>query len=287
MDLNFYQKTCVAFEEFLLASKPKIDGFHPYFEQSFWEMMENGGKRFRPKLLLAVVCAHNPALVQNAFLPALALECLHTYSLIHDDLPAMDGASLRRGHPTLHKSYDEATAILVGDALNTYAFYLLSQARLDPNVKIALIAALAHRGGIGGMVIGQAMDCYFENQALGLAKLEEIHSNKTAKIIALSLKMGAMIANAPKELLERLDTFGLRLGLYFQIRDDIIDVTESEAQAGKTTHHDQGKNSYVNLLGLNGAREKLQELRNWILKELHGFDGAMSGNLNMLLEDYL
>lgn len=287
MDVNFYRETCAAFDKFLIAFKPEIKGFHPYFEHSFWEMIENGGKRFRPKLLLSVVCALNPALSKNAFLPALALECLHTYSLIHDDLPAMDNASLRRGHPTLHQSYDEVTAILVGDALNTYSFYLLSQARLDDGVKIRLIRELSDKGGIGGMVIGQAMDCFFENQTLEIQKLQEIHLNKTAKVIASSLKMGAMISNVSKDLEDILSDFGLKLGLYFQIRDDIIDVTQSEVQAGKTTQHDKGKNSYVNLLGLEGANGSIKDLQNEILENLNGFDKRLKENLNDLLKDYL
>ncbi|PAF41771.1 polyprenyl synthetase family protein [Helicobacter sp. 11S02596-1] len=287
MDVNFYHQTCEEFEKFLIASKPKIGGFHPHFAHAFWEMIENGGKRFRPKLLLSVVCASNPALSQNAFLPALALECLHTYSLIHDDLPAMDNASLRRGHPTLHHTYDEVTATLAGDALNTYAFYLLSIARLDDGVKIKLIRELADKGGIGGMIIGQAMDCFFEGQRLEIDKLEEIHRNKTAKIIAVSLKMGAIIANVSSELEGALYDFGLKLGLYFQIRDDIIDVTQSEEEALKTTQNDAGKNSYVNLLGLVGARAKNQELQAEILSDLEHFDGGLRSNLNALLKDYL
>ncbi|PAF41998.1 polyprenyl synthetase family protein [Helicobacter sp. 11S03491-1] len=286
MDINFYQKTCLEFEEFLMQSCPKIEGFHPYFERAFWEMMLNGGKRFRPKLLLSIVCAYNPSLSKNAFLPALALECLHTYSLIHDDLPAMDNANLRRGHPTLHKLYDEAGAILVGDGLNTYAFYLLSQARLDNGVKIRLISELSNNGGIGGMVIGQAMDCYFENQTLEISKLKIIHHNKTAKLIATSLKMGAIIANLAQNTIEMFYEFGIDLGLYFQIRDDVIDATQSEIQAGKTTQNDKEKNSYVNLLGLEGARKHAKDLQENILKKLENMTEGARVCLNDLLGEY-
>ncbi|MDO7252556.1 polyprenyl synthetase family protein [Helicobacter cappadocius] len=287
MDLNFYHKTCSDFEEFLMHSCPKIEGFHPYFQNAFWEMLLSGGKRFRPKLLLAIVSGSIPSLAKNAFLPALALECLHTYSLIHDDLPAMDNADLRRGHRTLHKLYDETGAILVGDGLNTYAFYLLSIARLDEGVKIKLIEELSYNGGIGGMVIGQAMDCYFENKTLELEKLELIHLNKTAKLIASSLKMGAIISNLSIDIQNQLYDFGLKLGLYFQIRDDIIDATQSESQAGKNTSADGNKNSYVNLLGLQGAKQNAKDLCVQIIEMIEKYDMPIRKNLEDLLSGYL
>lgn len=287
MNEDFLSKTFLEFEKFLINHKPKIEGFHPYFQKAFWEMVLSGGKRFRPKLLLSVVSSLNPSLVKNAFLPALALESLHTYSLIHDDLPSMDNANLRRGHTTLHKLYDEAGAILVGDGLNTYAFYLLSISRLDNGVKIKLIQELSNSGGIGGMVIGQAMDCYFENEKLDLEKLKIIHLNKTAKLIASSLKMGGTIINLDTKTLQALYDFGLDLGVYFQILDDVIDVTESESQALKTTHNDINKNSYVNLLGLEGAKKSAKELQGKILNNLSEFDERIRDNLNFILKDYL
>lgn len=287
MDINFYHKACEDFETFLTHSRPKIEGFHPYFENAFWEMLLSGGKRFRPKLLLSIVCGSNPSLTKNTFLPALALECLHTYSLIHDDLPAMDNADLRRGHRTLHKLYDETGAILVGDGLNTYAFYLLSISHLDEEVKINLIKELSYNGGISGMIIGQAMDCYFENKTLALDKLQIIHLNKTAKLIACSLKMGGIISNLPKDIQNNLYDFGLKLGLYFQIRDDIIDVTQSDTEAGKTTSVDGNKNSYVNLLGLDGAKKNALELSDEILTMIESYDDGLKMNLKDLLSEYL
>ncbi|RDU74042.1 geranyl transferase [Helicobacter anseris] len=274
------------FEEFLIKHKPEIQGFHPYLERAFWEMLLNGGKRFRPALLLSVVDAFAPTMLQNAFLPALALESLHTYSLIHDDLPSMDNADLRRSYPTLHKSYDEVTAILVGDALNTYSFYLLSQARLDSQVKIQLIELLSKDGGISGMVLGQALDCHFENQKLPLEKLQFIHLHKTAKLIATSLKMGALIANLSSSKAQEIYDFGLKIGLYFQIRDDIIDCTATKEEAGKTTQNDANKNSYVNLLGLDGAKEHLQRLQEEIFNILDTFDKKLKENLLKVLKDY-
>ena len=274
------------FEEFLSEHKPEIEGFHPHLSKAFWEMLLNGGKRFRPALLLSIVEACNPTLVRNAFLPALALECLHTYSLVHDDLPSMDNAPLRRNHPTLHVSYGEVSAVLIGDALNTYAFYLLSLSRLDAGVKVALVRALSQDGGISGMVLGQALDCHFEGQRLELEKLRFIHLHKTAKLIATSLKMGALIGGLDSHTIQRLYDFGLVLGLYFQVRDDIIDCVATDEEAGKPTGNDTNKNSYVNLLGLDGARKEAQNLKSQALGFLEGFPLAIRSNLEKLLSQY-
>lgn len=281
-----YQQSIKHFEELLQASAPEIAGFHPHFSQAFWEMLRHGGKRFRPNLLLAVVAGARPLMLSNAFLPALALECLHTYSLIHDDLPCMDNAHLRRGKPTLHTIYGETSATLVGDGLNTYAFYLLSIAKLDSSVKVALVKELAESGGIGGMIIGQALDCEFENHSLPLEQLKIIHTNKTAKLIAASLKMGALIANLSASLHDELGEFGLQLGLYFQIRDDIIDAVQEESQAGKPTRNDSQKNSYVNLLGLTEAKALLRAESSALHTRLAGFPGMIRENLKELLGEY-
>ncbi|MDD4884464.1 polyprenyl synthetase family protein, partial [Sulfuricurvum sp.] len=151
------------FEAFLGAHLPVVTSFHPHYELSLHQMLTGGGKRFRPALLLGVVRAYNPLLIQSAYHVALAIEVLHTYSLIHDDLPAMDNADLRRGIPTLHKTYDEVSAILAGDALNTYAFEILSNAPLADRVNVKLVRSLAHNVRVNGMVLGQAIDCQFEN----------------------------------------------------------------------------------------------------------------------------
>ncbi|EKA8525931.1 polyprenyl synthetase family protein, partial [Campylobacter coli] len=137
---------------------PKVQSFHPFFNEALAKMLKAGGKHFRAQLLLGVVQNKAPHLIPNALNAALALEFIHTYSLIHDDLPAMDNADLRRGTPTLHKSYDETTAILVGDALNTEAFLLLSNLNLKESIKINLIRTLAFNAGINGMILGQAID---------------------------------------------------------------------------------------------------------------------------------
>ncbi|MCE3036239.1 polyprenyl synthetase family protein [Helicobacter sp. faydin-H20] len=281
-----YQKALKDFEEFLQNYPLDFEGFHPHFQKAFWEMLLNGGKRFRPALLLAVVESYAPVLLKNAFLPALALECLHTYSLIHDDLPCMDNADLRRGHPTLHKTYDITTATLVGDGLNTFSFYLLTQARLSPENKLKMIEVLSTNGGVGGMIIGQAMDCYFENQKLPLEKLYLIHLNKTAKLIATSLYMGGLVVNLDQKSLHNLYNFGITLGIFFQVRDDIIDCVHTQEEAGKTTQNDSYKNSYVNLLGLDGARDELKRLKETLLQEMEKFPEKLQQNLQWLLKKY-
>jgi farnesyl diphosphate synthase len=275
------------FETHLNNNLPKSNSFHPIFEQALQDMLNAGGKRFRPMLLLSIVNAINPLLIPHSMHAALAIELLHTYSLVHDDLPSMDNADLRRGHKTLHKKYDEVTAILVGDALNTHSFNILANAPLDAKTKIELIRILSNDGGIDGMIIGQAIDCYFENQVLNLEKLEFLHIHKTAKLIAASLKMGAIIVDLPLEVQDKLYNFGIDIGLLFQIQDDIIDETSSEEEAGKTTSNDQAKNSFVNLLGLDGAITSANKLALKCEQTLNEFDSNIKDQLNSLLNSYL
>ncbi len=273
------------FETFLNDNLPKTESFHPHFDEAIHIMMRSGGKRFRPALLLAVVNAFEPLLVKNTYTVALAIESLHTYSLIHDDLPAMDDASLRRGVETLHMTYDDVTAILAGDALNTYAFELLSQAAFSAQTRIDLVASLAKNGGLSGMVLGQAIDCHFENTLLTLDELKTLHLNKTAKLIAASLEMGAIIIN-DKKIQKKLFDFGLDLGLLFQIQDDILDVTLTSEEAGKTTANDGDKNSFVNLLGLKGAHKSADKLVTSLNEQLSSFDSKLQNELEPILKQY-
>ena len=235
------------FESFLLDNLPVSKSIHPTYEDALHNMLVAGGKRFRPALLLSVVGAYNSLMLDGARHAAYAIELLHTYSLIHDDLPAMDDSPLRRGKPTLHISFDEVTAILVGDALNTYSFEVLSNAPFSDYTRVQLIRELANNGGLNGMVLGQAIDCYFENKPLKVEDIKFLHTNKTAKLIAASLKMGAIIVGK-EELGEKLYDFGIKLGLLFQIQDDILDVTQSSEEAGKLTNNDEDKNSFVTIL---------------------------------------
>ncbi|QKF58615.1 polyprenyl synthetase family protein [Aliarcobacter lanthieri] len=281
------QELLETFEEYLLSNLPKSKTIHPHFEDALGDMLKAGGKRFRPMLLLSVVKSKKPLLIKNSLSVALAVEFLHTYSLVHDDLPAMDNASLRRGFQTLHKKYDEVTAILVGDALNTEAFKLISNSSLHNDIKIELIKSLSQNGGIDGMIIGQAIDCYFEKHKLSLNELEFLHIHKTARLIAGSLQMGAIICEYDKDIQNKLYNFGLDLGLLFQIQDDIIDETCSSEVAGKTTQNDEFKNSFVNLLGLDEARSSADKLALKCIEILDSFEDDLKRSLEELLLKYI
>ena len=281
---KLYESYLSSFNEYLnkfcdnLNCRPKI------LKDSLVYSLQLGGKRVRPVLMTAVadITGVGAEKVKNF---ALALELIHTYSLIHDDLPCMDNSPLRRGYPTLHTTYDETLALLVGDALNTYAFELLSTARLSPQTKVELIYELARNAGFSGMVLGQVLDCAYETK-LSLSQLKIIHQNKTLKLIATSLRFGAIIANAPKEVRTHLDSFGEALGLFFQVRDDLLDVLGDSALEGKTLHNDEGKNTYVNLLGIEGARAQCEELIESMRACLALLPTILARNLLALIEPY-
>lgn len=273
-----------SFKEYLHTHKIKASSFHPYFEAALNYMLLGGGKHFRAKLLLGVVKALKDELLEKAYDAALAVEFMHTYSLIHDDLPIMDDANTRRGRPSLHKKYDEVTALLVGDALNTQAFYVLSNADFPPDILIKLVRLLSFNAGPCGMVLGQALDCYFEESVLDENQLGFLHLHKTGRLIAASLAMGAVIAGVDEEAFYKL---GLCLGLIFQINDDIIDETQSPLQAGKPTHNDMKKNSYVNLLGLDGAYASKEKQLGILNEQLQAFDPKIACFIKELTSKYL
>ncbi len=274
------------FENYLGENLPTVDSFHPHFKTAQKQMFQAGGKRFRPLLLLNVVESYEPQLLENSMRVALAIEMLHTYSLIHDDLPSFDDAPLRRGCETLHESYDEVTATLVGDALNTDSFYMLATAALRDDVKIALIKVFAENSGAKGMVLGQAIDCFFEERKLSLDELTFLHIHKTAKLIAASLQMGAIIVNLPKEKENLLYEIGLKIGLLFQVQDDIIDATQTVKEAGKPTSNDEAKNSFTNLLGVEGAKKEKQRIIEDIYKDFMLLDDDLKDRLTIMIEKY-
>ncbi|HTF86130.1 MAG TPA: farnesyl diphosphate synthase [Cellvibrio sp.] len=239
----------------------------------------NGGKRVRPILAYASGLAVGDTLTQaqQASLDsvACALECVHAYSLVHDDLPAMDDDDLRRGKPTCHIAFDEATAILAGDALQTLAFELLSDApHLDAACKLALLQQLTRASGVRGMVLGQAIDLAAVNQQLNLDQLETMHRHKTGALISASVAMGAIVCGADATRLQALTTYADAIGLAFQVQDDILDVTTDTAILGKQQGADVARNkpTYVSLLGLDNARAKAQELHQQALAALADFD---------------
>ena len=218
-----------------------------------------GGKRFRPALLLAVGQTFG-AEINQLIRTACAFEMIHTYSLIHDDLPAMDDDNLRRGLPTCHVRFDEATAILAGDALQTLAFQTIADDdRLDPTTRIAVISELARAAATPhGMVAGQALDMEAEARQVNGPQLEEIHRLKTGALIVGAARCGAIIAATDEHGLTAITRYGSQLGLLFQITDDLLDLTASAEQLGKTPGKDvqSRKATYPALYGIGDAREK-------------------------------
>ncbi|MEM8491233.1 MAG: polyprenyl synthetase family protein [Pseudomonadota bacterium] len=218
------------------------------------------GKRLRPQLVQAAAEACGGGHYESA---AEAVEFIHTYSLIHDDLPAMDNDDMRRGQPTLHIAFDEATAILVGDGLQARAFELLANDdTLSAEQRVALISCLAAAAGFAGMVGGQSLDMTATERALSLEDLQEMHAGKTGALIVASLEMGAIVAGASEQQRATLREIGSKSGLAFQIVDDVIDVISSSETLGKTSGKDAaaGKATYVSLLGLDEAKARAESL---------------------------
>jgi farnesyl diphosphate synthase len=235
----------------------------------------NGGKRVRPILVYAsgLACKAEPEQLDPA---ACAVELIHSYSLVHDDLPAMDDDDLRRGKPTCHRAYDEATAVLVGDALQSLAFRLLAQEQQSAGAQIRLqmVHLLATASGSRGMAGGQAMDIAAVDRELSLPELEIMHIHKTGALIRASVQMGAMAAGGSEQQQQQLGHYAKAIGLAFQVQDDILDVISDTDTLGKTQGKDAAANkpTYPGLLGLDGARQKARELLDEALDALAGFD---------------
>jgi geranylgeranyl diphosphate synthase type II len=224
--------------------------------------LQGKGKRIRAAVLLWCCELVSGKINQDAEIAAAAVEMVHTYSLVHDDLPAMDDDDLRRGRPTCHKAFDEATAILTGDALLTLAFEVLANRIAEPAVSVKLISQLAAAAGPAGMIAGQAADLKAENGRGTQKLLEYIHTNKTAKMFRCAGAMGAICGQATEAELERLCEYGLKIGLAFQIADDILDVSASTDHLGKTAGKDTraAKCTYPSVLGLEKSRQLQQKL---------------------------
>jgi farnesyl diphosphate synthase len=226
-----------------------------------------GGKRFRPFLVVESASLFNVSR-QNALMAGAALECVHCYSLVHDDLPAMDDDALRRGQPTAHRKFDEATAILSGDGLLTFAFDILSrpETHTDPAVRIELVSALARGAGIGGMAGGQMLDLAAEGR-FGTSKLGEtdvkmLQAMKTGALLRFACQAGGILAAADKRQRDALERYGAVLGEAFQIADDLLDIEGDPALVGKQTGKDAaaGKATMVSVLGIPGAKARLAQL---------------------------
>lgn len=244
-----------------------------------------GGKRIRPLLLLTTVASFNKPVELSTYQVAAALEMVHTYSLIHDDLPAMDNDNFRRGQPANHRIFGEALAILAGDGLLTGAFQLISMTQLANSLKLLLLQQLAMSAGTQGMIAGQAADIQGEIQNnLSLEKLSFIHERKTGRLIRYALLAGGILANQPEEVLNVLQQLATHLGLAFQIRDDLLDVISTTEILGKTVGKDAkvGKNTYPRLLGLAETKKSLATeiySANDIIDCLEKTDGVFTGCL--------
>lgn len=231
----------------------------------------NGGKRFRPVLAYAA-CQAITGQIEDADAPAAAVELIHAYSLVHDDLPAMDDDDLRRGQPTCHIKFDEATAILAGDALQTAAFTALLKHN-NPEHLPKLLSELTQASGALGMVAGQMIDLASVGHTLDVSALENMHRHKTGALICASVRMGAIAGNASETQLIALTTYAQALGLAFQVQDDILDVEGDTSTLGKQAGADAAldKPTYPALLGLEQAKAKAHELVDTALSALEGF----------------
>ncbi|MFY0664695.1 MAG: polyprenyl synthetase family protein [Natronospirillum sp.] len=241
------------------AQEPRLNSALAY-------AMQSGGKHMRPLLVFAAAQAMG-CNDDGWLLPAAAIELIHTYSLVHDDLPAMDNDDWRRGRATTHRTFDEATAILVGDGLQALAFNILSNTPapdVDERQRLKWIGLLADAAGHQGMVDGQAMDLAAEGKTLSLPELELIHRNKTGKLITAAVLMGAYCQAVPpnQNQIHALNTYASALGLAFQIVDDILDITGDTATLGKDagSDTDNEKATYVALMGVENARKKAEQL---------------------------
>ena len=257
--------------EALLASPP--DGRATLYEAMRYAAI-GGGKRLRP-LLVVAACGLYHVDRQRALRVGLAVECIHAYSLIHDDLPCMDDDDLRHGKPSLHRAYDESTAILAGDSLHALAFEVLAddQTHEDPFVRIELIQELARAAGPGGMAGGQMMDLLAEKATLDLAAVTRLQQLKTGALITFCLEAGAIMGRVPPEGRSRLRGYARDVGLAFQIIDDLLDAEGEEAKTGKRVNKDKaaGKETFVSLLGADRARQQANLLVDQAVEFLQSF----------------
>ncbi len=231
-----------------------------------------GGKRVRPLLIYATASLAGKELdqVPGVDACAVAVELFHTYSLVHDDLPCMDNDDLRRGRPTVHKAFDEASALLVGDALQTMAFQLIAQSALNDAQKVQVISSLSSAGGMAGMAGGQAIDLASVGKQLKQNELEQMHRLKTGALLRAAVQIGAIAIHLNEQEKKSLDVFASALGLAFQVVDDILDASSDSQTLGKTAGKDAAANkpTFVSLMGLEGAREFARKLHQEALDSL-------------------
>ncbi|MGA3175892.1 MAG: polyprenyl synthetase family protein [Candidatus Acidiferrum sp.] len=271
----FFEEDRIAVDAYLDRLMPAETLQPPSIHQAMRYSVFAGGKRIRPILCLETARIFD-ADVLPAFYPGCAIEFIHTYSLIHDDLPALDNDDLRRGKPTCHKKFGEATAILAGDALLTLAFETITASPAPADRRVAMIKEISSAAGtINGMVGGQVADLEAEGQRVGPETLEYIDRSKTAALIRASIASGALSAGAPADDVARLRRFGETIGWAFQVTDDILDVEESSTALGKTAGKDiaQQKATYPAVFGLPRSHEIANELANKAIEELQPYGG--------------
>jgi len=291
LDLGPFMSHCqTRVQDVLDSHMTALPALAPGLQQAMRYATLQGGKRVRPVLAYAAALACGAELA-NADTAACAIELVHCYSLVHDDLPAMDDDALRRGKPTVHVAFDEATAILTGDALQAMAFRLLCSDEDYPvAIRLQMVTLLSQAAGYEGMVAGQAIDFGAVGKTLTLAELENMHSLKTGALISTSVQLGALASgNVIEPQLVALRRYADCIGLAFQIRDDILDVVSDTQTLGKTSGADQALNkpTYVSLLGLQGARDKAQALCDNALEALQDFDeraDALRGIASYIVE---
>ena len=263
------QRTELALDNLLDATNANPARLHEAMRYA----AQGGGKRIRPLLVYAAGALSddsNPIALDAA---AVAIECIHAYSLVHDDLPCMDDDDLRRGRPTVHKAFDEATALLVGDALQTRAFEILANAQCDADTRLAMISALASASGSRGMAGGQAIDLDSVGKKLDLAGLKQMHAMKTGALLSCSVQMGGIAAKLNPTQMQHLQNYSQALGLAFQIVDDVLDVTADSQTLGKTAGKDAAndKPTYVTLMGLDYAQKAAKDLQETAIASLESF----------------
>ncbi len=271
-------------EKFIETNRPKIDAtLHDLLEQqdaprllveAMRYSIDAGGKRIRPLLVLATL-EDLDIRIDDALYVAAAVEFIHTYSLIHDDLPAMDDDDYRRGQLTNHKKFDEATAILAGDAMQALAFESITRTeRVVAEQQVELIRLLSEAAGVKGMVAGQVLDLAGEQKQLTVEEIEAIHVRKTGALLSFSIEAGAILAQLCEDKREHLKRYAYNIGLAFQIKDDILDVTSTTEQLGKPAGSDEEseKSTYPALLGLEGAKQVLLDRHREAIESLAFLD---------------
>ena len=263
------QRTELALDNLLDAANTNPARLHEAMRYA----AQGSGKRIRPLLVYAAGVLSDDTNQSALDAAAVAIECIHAYSLVHDDLPCMDDDDLRRGRPTVHKAYDEATALLVGDALQTRAFEVLANAQCDADTRLAMISALADASGSRGMAGGQAIDLDSVGKKLDLAGLKQMHAMKTGALLSCSVQMGGIAAKLNPAQMQHLQNYSEALGLAFQIVDDVLDATADSQTLGKTAGKDAAndKPTYVTLMGLDYAQKAAKDLQETAIASLESF----------------